>query len=457
MKKIIFSYSIITCLFFFSFTNISAQEVQVAMDKEGKVFQIDSKLEKKLHIFKTYKGFKNALLFEVSESSYVLEISYQPEKLLLKERKPLNNEELIAFRKNVSENIKQKAPESIVNQEGLSHFLINNAAISLTYYGFAIPVIAEPQEPKTALGLFMLTAGSGFFIPYALTKGKQVTKADATLSFYGQTRGAMHGAVLPLLFANDANPRGILASSVGVSIAEGTAGFLWADKTNMSHGKATALGVFSDFGMGIGLATTHILGLYETGSDEISSRALASGILGGSILGISSGLFLNKHTNYTRGDAFALRTSGLLGASIPATILFAADISGDNSGKYYSLSASLGAISGLAFGHVLAKKNDFTTNQGVLIQLGTLAGGAMGLGLTYLVTDEDHAIVSAGTIGALLGYGLLTSSFAKRKSLKKDNRVSFNFSLNPNAILSFSKQANTTKAPPTFFNANLTF
>ena len=450
------SHLVISFLMILS-TQLIGQESQIAMDNMSRIYEIDSELEKKLQLFKTYKGFKKALLFQVSTTTAVLEISYQPNQVLLKERKPLSSQELKEFRTNVSYSIRNNAPESIVNQEGGSRFLINNAFLALTFYGAATPAIVAPTEAKTSLGLYMLTSGAGFFVPYLLTKGKQITDGAATLSFYGQSRGMVHGLVAPLLFTSNPNFRGTVGTSLGFSVLEGCVGFLWADNAKMTHGKTVSLGVYGDFGMGIGLAATHFSGLYELNDDVITARSIASGILGGTVLGMSTGLLLNKNTNYTKGDALALRTSGLIGASIPTTLLFMAKESAEIEGKHYSLAASLGAAAGLAFGHALAKKNELTTTQGVMIQLGSLAGGAVGMGVSYLGTDNSRAIVAGGTIGALLSYGLLTTSFANRKSPEKEQGISFNFSLNPNALLAFSKQTNISSKTPTFFNANLTF
>ncbi len=58
---------------FFWFSEIcTAQEVLVAIDEQGKIELIDSQLEKKLNLFQEYENFKEARLFKVSDSAYVL-------------------------------------------------------------------------------------------------------------------------------------------------------------------------------------------------------------------------------------------------------------------------------------------------------------------------------------------------------------------------------------------------
>ena len=56
----------------------SAQEVQISIDEEGKIDCTDSKLEQELGLFTEYSNFREARLYQISDTSFVLEVSYQP-------------------------------------------------------------------------------------------------------------------------------------------------------------------------------------------------------------------------------------------------------------------------------------------------------------------------------------------------------------------------------------------
>ena len=295
IKKITTIKTVLIAIAFLSALTLKAQEIQVSFDEEGKVEFIDAKLEKKLGFFPEYNGLKEVRLFQISDTIYVLEILYQPEDKLLKIRKPLSQEQVQDFRKKVTASIQQQAPETVINQEGRTKLLISTSIVSLGYYGWTVPTVLEVDDGKTFVGLYMLTSGAGFFIPFAATKNMRITDAHATISIYGQTRGIGYGVLLTKLIDENASTQAVLGLGMLTSVAEGIGGYVWADRTQMTDGTASTIGAMGDFGIGIGLGTAHITGLF----DDYNVRKLSASILLGSAAGIASGVLLAKNQSYT--------------------------------------------------------------------------------------------------------------------------------------------------------------
>lgn len=390
---------------------LRAQEVQAPVDEEGKVEYIDAELEAKLGLFSEYENFQEARLFQVSDTTFALEISYQPQDKLFRVRLPLSSEETVNFRRKVTERISERAPQAILNQEGRTKLLIGSLALSLGYYGWAVPVTLEVDDGKTAVALYMLTSGAGFFLPLSATSTINVTDAVATLSLYGATRGIVHGIMLnSFLSGESATARGAIGFGLLMSLSEAVLGFSVADKSAMSTGTAEAIGIVGgDFGLGLGIGFAGLMDFFE--GDQ--PRPIAASLLLGSGMGMFGGALLANAQPYTRGDAYVVRATGFLGAYTPIAIL---DIAGVEEGKVYLATSMLGAVGGIGLGHILTKDKDFTTGQGTLITLGELAGGLVGLGFAYLISPSkspaSEVFTMSTSLGAIAGFWITYRSFA---------------------------------------------
>lgn len=411
-----------------------AQEALVPIDAEGKLESIDAKLERELGLFPDYKVFREARLFQVSDTTFVLEISYRPGDKLLKVRLPLSAEEAEEFRWKVTERIKQEKPRAVLNQEGRTKLLVGTLALSLGYYGWAVPVTFDVNDGKAIAALYMLTSGAGFFIPLFGTRDIPVTDAAATLSLYGGTRGIVHGMSLyGLAKGEDASGRGLVGFGMLGSFSEAMAFFSLADKSNMSAGMAEVICVGGDFGIGWGLGAADLANFF----DEDEERSIAGSILLGSAAGLVAGKMLANRQPYTRGDAYVLRGVGILGAYIPLAVVDMVDPEDD---RAYTAAAMVGSVIGLGLGHRLVRGKDFTTGQGTLINLSELAGGLVGLGVAYLVSSDDDnstLYLTSSALGATGGFLLLYPSFA-RNARAYEKSSSWNIHFAPEGLLALA-------------------
>ena len=411
-----------------------AQEAQVPMDEEGKLDYIDSKLEQQLGLFTQYQNFQEARLFQVSDTSFVLEISYQPGEQLLKERLPLSANETFEFRRKVTERIKHEKPEVVLDQEGRSKLIAGSLALSMGYYGWAVPVMFDLQDGKTISALYMLISGAGFFIPLTATRHKRVTDGEATFSLYGGTRGIVHGIfTYGLISGKDASEREAVGAGMVGSLAEAITFFALANKSNMRPGKAEVIGIGGDFGLGLGLGTAHLANFF----DDDKERSLCASIVLGSGAGLLAGKFLADRQPYTRGDAYVLRGAGMLGAYLPVA---AVDLAKPKDDKTYTSAAMAGAVVGLGVGHFLVRGKDFTTGQGKLLNLGELAGGLVGLGVAHLVSSDEHdrsLYLVSSAVGATAGFWLLYWSFAE-DARTQEKSTSWNIRFAPEGLFAYA-------------------
>ena len=408
----------------------SAQDVQIQLDTEGKIEYIDAKLERELGLFTEYSNFREARLFQLPDTSFVLEISYRSQEKLLRVRLPFAAPEVENLQRKVTARLQQRKPQIGLDQSGRKKFLYGTFGLSYGYYGWAVPAMLDVDEGKSTVALYMLTSSAGFYLPLSLTKKISVTDAAATLSIYGGSRGIGHGLALAYLLSEDPPARAMLAAGVLVSVAETFAGFRIASRSKMSAGTAETIGTGGDFGIGLGVAAA----ILTNGFGE-RDQAMAGSVLLGAGAGLWSGKLLADHQPFTAGDAHIFRGLGLLGAYVPLAVV---DITGTDNVKAYTAASTLGALAGLGLGNKLVQGKDFTTDQGKFTLLSELAGGMLGLGLAYLISDDNTTLyLASSAIGAASGFWFMYRSYAP--SARTANKYSsLNIALKPEALLALA-------------------
>ncbi|MEA1912958.1 MAG: hypothetical protein U9N06_03865 [candidate division WOR-3 bacterium] len=397
-----------------STSEIKAQEVQVPIDEEGKIKVIDRELERELNLFPEYENFQKAWIFKVSDTLYALEVFYQSKGELLKSRFILSKEKFNNFFHKVTQRKKGLLPRMVLNQEGRVELLVGTTVLSLGYYGWAVPMICDVEDSKELVALYMLTGGSGFFIPFWMTENIPVSYAESRLSVYGGTRGILHGILFSNLFYGKGveERRAVAAGMVG-SLLEGTT-------------------VLADF------------------SDESRPSALIK--LLGSAGGLFFGKILSNTQEYTKGDAGVLRATGLLGAYTPLAIVDALEVDND---KIYTAASMVGSLIGLGLGNNIVKGKDFTTAQGSLVTLSSFAGGLFGAGLGYVASGSISGVRLSTLLFTSSAFGAAGSFWLSYKTLKKTAKIpeessSWNINLRPmNLIaLAMGKRKNSAKTFP---------
>jgi hypothetical protein len=421
-------------LLLISFTHAArGQEVLVPIDKQGRLERIDLRLEQKLRLFPDYRDFREARLFQLADSSYVLEIAYGPEGRLSRSRLPMTLAEVETLRRNVSGAVALRAPQAVLDQDGRTKLLIGTTILSLGYYGWAFPVAIDASGGSEVLGLYMLTAGTAMILPIVLTKEQDVTDAASTLCLYGATRGIIHGTLVHLLFTNG-NGEGRSAVTAGwlASMAEGVIGFAIADREKMTKGHAEMIGAGGDAGMLLGLGAAILSEPEDAGTAGIVLAGSAAGMIGGHMLAADG--------RFTRGDSYLFRGGGTLGSLLGVTLASAFDLrkkddDGDSQSndKVYVACAMAGGVAGLAYGTGLARKTNLTGAEGVMVNVGMLGGGLLGLGVMVLAgsnTESGFPYLMASSVGATAGFALAYRLVAPGTD-EAENGPSWNLEISP--------------------------
>jgi hypothetical protein len=452
MKKLqIFSIIILQCI---CISLLSAQEIQVQMDENGKVTYIDSALNNKIAIFDTYPGFIEARLFKISDSTFSMEIYYKVDENFSRQRISMNQSEVKDFRAKVSNKVIEQTSNTI-NQDGRSEYVWGMTLAGLGLYGPASVNITNASG-STAVGLYMLTSAASFLIPYYLTSDAAISDGAARLGVWGAYSGAGHGALLYQFLGIDNRVTvydpfdeysytetdysalyGLMALT---SITESYIGLRIAQEYNFSAGK-------SDLMVNTSTAATGALPglLYVLGVDN--EKALYGTAILGSFVGYGLGNYISNTQNYTRGDAMCFSNAWIISALVPTSILIATK-SADP--KVYIGSAILSTGLGMWLGNTLVKGKDFSTSQGVYMSLASFGGAFVAGGVTFLAmgdgnSDNDYRIAPPLiTLGAIAGFSIAYSAFSKDPQIQeKDVSDNLKIDFNPVALSSaFTNQTN---------------
>lgn len=447
MKQLFIIIVIFTCQW-----NVFSQEVQIPFDKEGKIRIIDQKLNEKLSYFNNYKGFKDALLFQVNDSSYLLEISYMPDKQMLRERKALTPIEKESLLLEINNSINQKAPEYSVDQEGRTTLIVSSTVGGLSIYAPSLISIFRMND-RPAIATYMLTVGASFVVPFYLTRKEPVSVASAWLGIYGESRGFIHGMALSSLF--DADERTSLGISMCTSIGEGTMGYFYARNNRLTAGQASAYQIYGDASSVLGILIAGSSGLYDNNVE--TDKKIAATYLVSNFAGLALAKYVTSKNVYDTGDGYVSLNSGILGALSTFTIVYYFE---PDEIKVYTSLIAAGGIGGLYLGNYYAKNYDYTMGQGLLTLVGSVAGGLIGTGLGILATDEmdSKLILTTSTIGGWGGFIAMKHIFNKNNKLVSNNyKLKINLGAAPILGLSNANTINASyKIAPTL-NLSLKF
>lgn len=377
----------------------ASQELQVALDAEGRIDVITFEMEGKLQFFTDVAGFREARLFQVSDSSFVLEISYVEGERNLKKRRPLSAQECREFRKKVSEKLGVLPPEMVMDQTGRPKLLTGSVGLGLGFYGWAVPSVLEIKDGRVAVALYLLTCGATYAIANSATKNSVVTEPMATAYYYGATRGIIHGASVYGIFAGEQGAvRWAILAGMGGSVLEGMYSVRLAEKYGAEQGTIEAVGLLGDLGIGFGLGTSYVI--------DAKTGTIAGLTLLGAGAGLLAGHGLTSQDHYTSGDVDVLQTTIVTCGSIAFTVLDMMDV---KQNKQYVTGSMVGIAVGVGIGQQLVSGRDFTSSQGTRIRLAASGGMVLGLGIAQIVSSDNQdrtLYLTLGTLGVLAGFGL---------------------------------------------------
>lgn len=404
----------------------AAAEVQVPLDRAGRVQRMDAPLAQRLRMFADRPGFQEARLFQLADSSFVLEISSIRQSELSRERIPLTPAGVDSIRAIVTSGLAEHKTTPTIDTSGRPLFVATTTLMAFGFYGWAIPYLFEENaSPEVVSGTYLVTAGAGTFLPLWFTRNRPVSMASALMGWYGMSRGTLHGALLPYALTVDPGGKSPVACAFAFSIVEGIAGFEWAARTGMSAGSAATLSNGADFGTLYGLGFADLFNADGSGT--------AAGTLIGSCVGLAGSAVYAPHRVHTYGDASVMRTAGWVGGY---TGLALVQTFGP---KDYEKSSTIGAMAGgtlgLLIGDGLVRKTEFTFGQSVIVDLCAGGGGLLGLGLGMFASGNesirDEVLWSASALGTVAGYAIGYSMNAPAARRAEADRSAWQFDVVP--------------------------
>ena len=408
----------------FCFT-LPAQEVQVPFDHEGRIFNMDASLARKTGLFSNYENLLEARIFLHPDSSYQLEILSTKGNQYVKFTRKIDETEYHQIQNMVTATVagyeENKNREEIL--EGRTKLIVSNTLTGMVFYAWSIPLAFNVEDPKVFTAIYMFTSGTSFFLPFALTRNKNIAYSDASAWLYGQTRGIAHGMLIPASFSASPDESSLFAFGILGSVTEAYSLYALSKNLHLSTGQVYTMSTYGDFGFLVG-GLTYLA--FQSSSSSFSQ--VAPYLLLGSLAGGGIGYALSSSYRYSSGDAHLTYTAGALGTYVA----FTANVLAENSNSRSMSAITLaGSLAGLAAGHFLSGYTNYSSSQGLYTGLGTLAASLVGTGIGYLIGNDNEKILAAsGAIGALAGFGTMNYVFLKTGS-KKNVSFSPKLSLSP--------------------------
>lgn len=418
---------------------VSAQEVQVALDEAGRVHEIDRSLASRLGLFlDDYPQLQVVRLYRVDAERYVLEVTGQRAGETVRERVPLTAEEVRSLRARVSAALRARAPEVALDQEGRFLLLGTTTLLGVGFYGWAVPVILDLDDGRATLATYMFTAGASFVGPFLYTRNRPVTYGMANAGFWGATRGIGLGNGLLSLVDPNASRRAYTGGALVGSVGGGLAMYTWALRTDMSAGDAHVIGNHGDFGSAWAVSTM----LMTQARDD---RLTAAMWLAGSGAGLAVGAARAQRLPYTWGDAEIQRGAFYLGMynGLALWSVFVGDQVSRGEERFLGGALIAGSAGGLVLADRLLPGHEFSAGQGILVNLGTVAGGLLGLGVAVLIAPDNvnspAIFFTLSALGANAGFGLTYLALADdARRAAGTQRGSLELDFNPAALLGLS-------------------
>lgn len=282
----------------------------------------------------------------------------------------------------------------VLSEPARGAFTRNQMFATLFVYGPAFAAIVETPE------LYLLAAGASYFITNRIAGKEQVTRAQNHLTSDAAWRGFAVGTGALYAIAGDA-PDGKtvalvgLASGLTTAVAGFRAGRGFSDAEAESRTTVSTLSAATTF---LVLETFGLLG------EDVAPRATIGAIVGAAGAGYLIGPRYARQPGFgvTKGDVELLKLSAQLGVMLATTPLVET-----NTGEEAVSGAALaGLVGGALFGHSrLVRRYDHTSGEAGQVKLGVLAGGALGLGTSFLLSleSETRSTMALTTGGAVLG------------------------------------------------------
>jgi hypothetical protein len=380
-------------------------ESPTPFDSAGRIMTITPPLAARIalspDVWPVTGDFEEARLYSSSAGAYILAVHRRGGAI---ERHVLAADAREALRAAVSRGmavagrpVSEERPE-LISEPARGAFVRNQMLIAALIYGPAAAMLPEDGAERTAA--YLLVTGGTFFAIMGASQNAMVTRAQNHLATDGAYRGAfMARGLAHALDMDDDEDDAWAASALAGGIIGSIAGFRLGRGYTDSEARAATFGSTTVAGTTAGLLGA--FGVFD--SDRNTDRAAVGAVVAAGFLGYPLGVSYPRNASYrvTAGDVMTLLPAALIGAGLAVTPVT------DEDGRLISAVVTAGYLAGVVIGdRALAKRYDFTESEARMAQLGSLAGGLMGLGLSLTTDIEENAVLGMVAAGGLAGLAL---------------------------------------------------
>lgn len=406
-------------------TDSLQREVQMPFDSAGKIYEIKKDLASTLSFFENYPDMTSALLFMQPDSTYVIELYYRKEHHVVKTRVPIDQESLLLIRNEIIQRPIEPKISAMRDRSGAWLYLTNSLVFSYCGRAPLLLIATSPDDYRVVITLYLLSSTAGFFIPMMITKNTDITYAHAFSSWFGATRGVYAGYVIGYCLDNNYSESDAWFPLFG-SIIGDVAGFKATPSGRRGVGKIGLITTMADWGT-VCIPAVVALADDSTWFDEKIYLLTSLGGLAGGILG---GNYLSRKLDLQDGDPRIFRLYGALGAATLPIILYWFDgiYPSEHAHRLYIASGLIGCGIGSYLGWRAIKNKDYSFGDGVMLEVGSIAGGMATSGLLLLAdiwTETDFSAqvyATTALAGAMLG-SVFTANQIKAGSASGNSKL----------------------------------
>lgn len=378
-------------------------ESPAPFDSAGRIMTITPPLAARIalspDVWPVSGDYEEARLYSSSTGGYVLAVHRRGGTI---ERHVIAPDAREALRAAVSRGmalagrpVTEERPE-LISEPARGAFVRNQMLIAALIYGPAAATFPEDGSEQGAV--YLLVTGGTFFALMAASKNVTVTRAQNHLATDGAYRGAFMARGLAFAF-DVAEDDAWAASALVGGIVGSLAGFRLGRGYTDSEARAATFGSTT-----LGGTTAGLLGAFGAfENDQDTERVAVGAIVAAGLLGYPLGVRYPRRASYrvTAGDVMTLLPAGLVGAALAATPVANSD------DRAVNALVTGGYLTGvLVADRWLVRRYDFTESEARLTQLGTLAGGLIGLGVSVMSDAGETAALGIVAVGGFAGMAL---------------------------------------------------
>lgn len=416
----------------------TSAEIQAPFDKDGKLWIITEEMERQYGFFPKYRNVIDARLFQLPDSSFVLELTQLVGSVPENTRIPLSLVELVNLRNTVSDALQRgqmSQPQGgffgggnfarPLDERNLGDWEKTSLVISATTLGLSYGFLTDALSFSGSNPSFFPAAGvATIAAPIAFGGGALwavsqpwFTRSSSLMLLNGISSGFVHGLAGYLVVADQQQIEGRALGVSGIlgSLIESGLTLRLPETLNLNYGQTSLLTNMGSSTILTGALAAVALGAFNPDAQgNLNSNALrltAAASLLGSAGGYFLGYRLGQSQNIAPGDAIVFEAPSSIALLVPISTLLLPQVTQTfpDLRLYAGLTVGAQAL-GYVLGNELIRNKDFTFDHGRQINQAVSLGVTLGLIPLYAGLNGDAAryapllMAAGGAVGFTIAY-----------------------------------------------------